>query len=36
MAEFETRIQGGTSVDGTRMPRDKADVGIKNGKIAQN
>src|SRR5215475_663782 len=34
MAEFDTIIRGGTIVDGTRVPRYKADLGIKNGKIA--
>jgi N-acyl-D-amino-acid deacylase len=35
MAQFDTIIKGGTVVDGTRVPRYKADIGIKNGKIAQ-
>ncbi len=35
MAEFDTIIKGGTVVDGTRVPRYKADVGIKDGKIAK-
>src|SRR5262245_42381575 len=35
MAQFDTIIKGGTIVDGTRVPRYKADIGIKNGKIAQ-
>lgn len=35
MAQFYTIIKGGTIVDGTRVPRYKADIGIKNGKIAQ-
>src|SRR5439155_16974222 len=35
MAEFDTIIKDGTVVDGTRVPRYKADVGIKNGKIAK-
>jgi len=35
MAQFDTIIKGGTVVDGTRVPRYKADVGIKNGKIAK-
>jgi N-acyl-D-amino-acid deacylase len=34
MAQFDTIIKGGTVVDGTRVPRYKADIGIKNGKIA--
>ena len=35
MAQFDTIIKGGTIVDGTRVPRYRADVGIQNGKIAQ-
>jgi N-acyl-D-aspartate/D-glutamate deacylase len=35
MAEFDTIIKDGTIVDGTRVPRYKADIGIKNGKIAK-
>jgi N-acyl-D-amino-acid deacylase len=35
MAEFDTLIRGGIIVDGTRMPRYRADVGIKDGKIAK-
>jgi N-acyl-D-amino-acid deacylase len=35
MIEFDTQIKGGTIVDGTRVPRYKGDVWIKNGKIAQ-
>jgi N-acyl-D-amino-acid deacylase len=35
MAEFDTIIKGGTIVDGTRVPRYKGDIGIKNGKIAK-
>ena len=35
MAEFDTIIRGGTVVDGTRVPRYRADIGIKNGKIAK-
>ena len=35
MAQFETIIKGGTVVDGTRVPRYKADIGIKNGKVAK-
>ncbi len=35
MAEFDTIIRGGMVVDGTRMPRYRADVGIKDGKVAQ-
>ena len=35
MAEFDIQIKGGTIVDGTRVPRYRGDVWIKNGKIAQ-
>jgi len=35
MAEFDTIIKDGMIVDGTRVPRYKADVGIKNGKIGK-
>ena len=35
MAEFDTIIKHGTIVDGTRVPAYRADVGIKNGKIAK-
>ena len=35
MAEFDTIIKDGTVVDGTRVPRYKADIGIKSGKIAK-
>ena len=35
MAQFDTIIKGGTVVDGTRVPRYKADIGIKSGKIAK-
>ncbi len=35
MAEFDTVIRGGMVVDGTRLPRYRADVGIKDGKIAK-
>lgn len=34
MAQFDTIIKDGMIVDGTRVPRYKADVGIKDGKIA--
>lgn len=33
MAEFDTLIKGGIVVDGSRVPRYRADVGIKNGTI---
>jgi len=35
MAQFDTIIKGGMVVDGTRLPRYRADIGIKNGKIAK-
>ena len=33
MSQFETIIQNGTIVDGTRRPRIKGSVGIKDGKV---
>src|SRR5213593_413871 len=35
MPQFDTIIRGGTVVDGTRVPRYRADIGITNGKIAK-
>lgn len=35
MPQFDTIIKNGTIVDGTRVPRYRADIGVKNGKIAQ-
>ena len=35
MAEFDVIIKNGTIIDGTRVPRYRADLGIKNGKIAK-
>ncbi len=35
MANFDIQIKGGTVVDGTRAPRFRADVWIKDGKVAQ-
>ena len=34
MPEFDTVIKGGTVIDGLRTPRFKADIGIKDGRIA--
>ena len=33
--KYDTIIRGGTVIDGTRLPRFRADVGIRNGKIAR-
>ena len=35
MPEFDLLIKGGTVVDGTRVPRYKADLAIKDGQIAR-
>ncbi len=35
MADYDIQITGGTIVDGTRVPRYRGDVWIKDGKIAQ-
>jgi N-acyl-D-aspartate/D-glutamate deacylase len=35
MAEFDTLISGGIVVDGSRVPRYRADVGIRDGRIAR-
>ena len=35
MAEFDVVIRGGMIIDGTRLPRYQADVGIKDGKVAK-
>ena len=34
MPTYDTIIRGGTVIDGMRMPRYQADVGIKDGRIA--
>ena len=34
MTQFDTIIKNGMIVDGTRMPRYRADIGITNGRIA--
>ncbi len=35
MAQFDTVIKDGMIIDGTRLPRYRADIGIKDGKIAK-
>ena len=35
MSSFDCIIQGGMIVDGTRLPRYRADLGIKDGRIAK-
>ena len=35
MAEFDVIIKDGTIIEGTRVPRCKGDLGIKDGKIAK-
>src|SRR5262252_7699543 len=35
MADFDVQIKGGTVVDGTRVPRYRADLWIREGRIAQ-
>ena len=35
MADIDIHIKGGTVVDGTRAPRYRADVWIRDGKVAR-
>jgi N-acyl-D-amino-acid deacylase len=35
MADYDIQIKGGTIVDGTRVPRYRGDVWIKDGRVAQ-
>jgi N-acyl-D-amino-acid deacylase len=35
MADYDVHIKGGTIVDGTRVPRYRGDLWIKDGKVAQ-
>jgi N-acyl-D-amino-acid deacylase len=35
MAEFDTLVKGGMVIDGSRIPRYRADIAIKNGVIAE-
>ena len=35
MAEYDLVIRGGTLVEGTGVPRYRADLGIKDGRVAQ-
>ncbi len=35
MPKFDTVIRGGTVIDGTRLPRLRADLGIKDGRVAK-
>ena len=35
MAEYDLVIRGGTIVDGTGIPRYKADLAVKDGRVAR-
>ena len=35
MPEFDTVIKDGMVVDGTRLPRFRGDIGIKDGRVAK-
>lgn len=35
MANYDTVIHGGMVIDGTRLPRIRADLGIRNGRVAK-
>src|SRR5512139_2072136 len=35
MPQFDSVIRGGTVIDGTRLPRVRTDVGIRDGRVAK-
>ena len=35
MSDYDTLIRGGTVIDGTMIPRFRADIGIKDGLVAK-